>query len=45
MQDLKQKKKNFNSRNTLILGAFGEFPYAETVGDVNIPYCKIFDVP
>jgi hypothetical protein len=24
----------------LVIGAFGEFPYAESVGDVNIPYCK-----
>lgn len=24
---------------------FGEYPYAETVGDVNIPYCKVWDVP
>jgi len=39
------KKKGFNSRNTLIVGAFGEFPYAETVGDVNIPYCKVVDDP
>ncbi len=45
LNDLKVKKKNFNSRNTLIIGVFGEYPYAETVGDVNIPYCKIFDVP
>lgn len=28
INDLKQKKKNFNSRNTLIIGTFGEFPYA-----------------
>ena len=28
-----------NQRNTLILGTFGEFPYAESDGDVNIPYC------
>jgi len=29
------------SRNTIIIGTFGEFPYAESDGDVNIPYCKI----
>jgi hypothetical protein len=29
-----------NSRNTIIIGAFGEFPYAESVGDINIPYCQ-----
>jgi hypothetical protein len=29
------------SRNTIIIGVFGEYPYAESVGDVNIPYCKI----
>ena len=28
------------SRNTLIIGVFGEDPYAESEGDVNIPYCK-----
>lgn len=33
------------SRNTLIIGAFGQFPYAESVGDVNIPYCKLEDNP
>lgn len=31
------------SKNTLIIGVFGEFPYAESVGDVNIPYCKLLD--
>ncbi len=30
-----------NSRNTLIIGTFGEFPYAQSDGDVNIPYCKV----
>jgi hypothetical protein len=29
----------------LIIGAFGEYPYAEVTGDVNIPYCKVSDVP
>lgn len=33
-----------NSRNTLIIGTFGEFPYAESDGDVNIPYCKTEDL-
>lgn len=28
------------AKNTLIIGAFGEVPYAESEGDVNIPYCK-----
>lgn len=32
------------SKNTLIIGAFGEVPYAESEGDVNIPYCKISDL-
>jgi hypothetical protein len=45
LEDLKLKKKSFNSKNTLIIGVFGEYPYAEAVGDVNIPYCKIPDVP
>ena len=31
------------ARNTLIIGVFGEVPYAESEGDVNIPYCKIED--
>lgn len=34
-----------NFRNTLVIGSFGEFPYAESVGDVNIPYCKVEDNP
>ena len=42
---LKAKKREFNSKNTLVIGVFGEYPYAETVGDVNIPYCKHFDLP
>jgi beta-glucosidase len=28
------------SKNTLILSVVGESPYAEMVGDVNIPYCQ-----
>jgi beta-glucosidase len=32
-----------NSRNTLVIGTFGEFPYAESDGDINIPYCKTED--
>ena len=27
-----------------ILGVFGEVPYAESEGDVNIPYCRISDL-
>ena len=29
-----------NSKNTLILAAVGESPYAEMIGDVGIPYCQ-----
>ena len=29
-----------NSKNTLILAAVGESPYAEMAGDVGIPYCQ-----
>ena len=29
-----------NSKNTLILAAVGESPYAEMGGDVGIPYCQ-----
>lgn len=32
------------SKNTLIIGVFGQVPYAESEGDVNIPYCKISDL-
>jgi beta-glucosidase len=39
LSDLKTKRSNMNSRNTIVIGAFGEFPYAESVGDINIPYC------
>ena len=42
---LRANKKNFNSKNTLIIGTFGEYPYAEVTGDVNIPYCKVSDAP
>lgn len=45
INDLKVKRKDMNARNTLIIGTFGEFPYAESVGDVNIPYCKIDNSP
>lgn len=45
INDLKVKRKDLNSRNTLIIGTFGEFPYAESDGDVNIPYCKVEDNP
>ena len=38
---MKTKRANMNNRNTLIIGTFGEFPYAESDGDVNIPYCKV----
>lgn len=43
ISDLKLKRKDLNSRNTLVIGTFGEFPYAESTGDVNIPYCKSED--
>lgn len=29
-----------NANNTVIIGVVGESPFAEFVGDVNIPYCK-----
>lgn len=29
-----------HANNTVILGVLGESPYAETSGDVGIPYCK-----
>jgi beta-glucosidase len=32
------------AKNTLIIGVFGEVPYAESVGDVNIPYCRSSDI-
>jgi beta-glucosidase len=28
------------NKNTIIIGVFGEVPYAESAGDVNIPYCR-----
>lgn len=43
ISDLKTKRSNMNSRNTLVIGTFGEFPYAESDGDVNIPYCQTED--
>lgn len=27
------------AKNTIIIGVLGESPYAETAGDVGIPYC------
>ena len=39
---LKNLTKNMNSRNTLIVGVIGEVPYAESAGDVNIPYCQVY---
>lgn len=39
LNDLKNYKKNMTARNTLIIGALGEVPYAESEGDRNIPYC------
>ena len=41
IENLKNARKNMTARNTLIIGVFGEVPYAESEGDVNIPYCKI----
>jgi hypothetical protein len=32
------------AKNTIIIGVFGEVPYAESVGDVNIPYCRSSDL-
>jgi hypothetical protein len=29
-----------NAKNTLIIAVMGETPYAEMVGDVNVPYCQ-----
>ena len=40
LTDLRVKRDGMNQRNTLIIGTFGEWPYAESDGDVNIPYCK-----
>lgn len=40
LNDLKNLRKNMTSRNTLIIGVIGEPPYAETLGDRNIPYCQ-----
>lgn len=39
---LKNLTRNMNSRNTLIVGVVGEVPYAESAGDVNIPYCQVY---
>lgn len=40
LESLKTLRKNMNSKNTLILSVVGESPYAEMVGDINIPYCQ-----
>jgi hypothetical protein len=40
LDDLKVLRKNMNAKNTLILSVVGESPYAEMIGDVNIPYCQ-----
>lgn len=40
LNELKNTRKNMNSKNTIIIGVLGESPYAESAGDVNIPYCK-----
>jgi len=40
LNDLKNLRKNMTARNTLIIGVVGEPPYAETLGDRNIPYCQ-----
>lgn len=45
INNLKNIRKNMTARNTLIIGVFGEVPYAESEGDVNIPYCKGEDNP
>lgn len=29
-----------NSKNTVIIGATGQSPYAQFGGDINIPYCQ-----
>jgi beta-glucosidase len=43
LNELKNTRKNMTARNTLIIGVIGEPPYAETVGDRNIPYCLNID--
>lgn len=40
LTELKTLKKNMHANNTIILGVLGESPYAETNGDVGVPYCK-----
>ena len=40
LNDLKNVRKNMTANNTIIIGVLGESPYAESAGDVNIPYCK-----
>jgi beta-glucosidase len=43
LNELKNIRKNMTARNTLIIGVIGEAPYAETLGDRNIPYCLNID--
>src|ERR1700733_13723411 len=40
LNQLKNIRNNMTSRNTLIIGVVGEVPYAESAGDINIPYCQ-----
>ena len=40
LESLRALRKNMTAKNTLILSVVGESPYAEMVGDVNIPYCQ-----
>lgn len=40
LESLRALRKNMNANNTLIISVVGETPYAEMVGDVNIPYCQ-----
>ena len=40
LNELKTLKKSMHANNTIIVGVLGESPYAETSGDVGIPYCK-----
>ena len=40
LESLKTLRKNMTAKNTLILSVVGESPYAEMVGDINIPYCQ-----
>lgn len=40
LKGLKTLRQKMNAKNTLILSVVGESPYAEFIGDVNIPYCQ-----